>query len=151
MGILNQIKACYLLGFWTKIKACYLLGFWTKIPKISNLKSIFKPIRKFSRQTPNIAKFILSELQVCKVSRNLRNIFWSFIIHHSFIPINSARVQVSLPRRLILEESTPTGYPKPRRRAKEAGAHQVECTGCQHRGLGSHALRARQMTKTRPF
>ena len=67
-----------------KKTASYLLGFWTKILKISNLKSIFKPIRKFSRLTPNIKKITLGALKVCQVSRNLRNIFCSsFIIHHS--------------------------------------------------------------------
>ena len=67
--------------------ASYKWGFWTKIPKISNLKSIFKPIRKFSRLTPNIKKITLGALKVCQVSRNLRNIFCSssssFIIHSS--------------------------------------------------------------------
>ena len=42
-----------------KKMASYKLGFWTKIPKIPNLKSIFKPIRNFSRLTPNIKNVIL--------------------------------------------------------------------------------------------
>ena len=41
-----------------KKKACYLWGFWTKISKISNLKSIFKPIRKFSHWTATIKKYL---------------------------------------------------------------------------------------------
>ena len=82
----HEKKASYIWGFWTKShekKASYIWGFWTKIPKISNFKSIFKPIRKFSRLTPNIKKITLGALKVCQVSRNLRNIFCSsFIIHH---------------------------------------------------------------------
>ena len=50
-----------------------------------NFKSIFKPIRKFSRLIPKIKKITLDVLKLCQVSRNFRNIFFSFIIHSSFI------------------------------------------------------------------
>ena len=88
IGILKK-KACWIWGFWTKKKACWIWGFWTKIPKISNLKLIFKPIRKLFRKTPNISKFILSELHLKKFWAKSENFFFdhhppppSTTIHH---------------------------------------------------------------------
>ena len=56
-------------------------------PKFSTSKSIFRPIRKFSRLTPNIKKLTLGVLSMCKVSAKSENLFSSSFIHHSsFIP-----------------------------------------------------------------
>ena len=43
--------------------------------QISNLKSIFKPIRKLSHFFPKIKKITLGVLKVCKVSVKSKNIF----------------------------------------------------------------------------
>ena len=48
-----------------------------KNPKFSTSKSIFKPIRKFSRLTPNIKKLTFEVLSMCKVSAKSENLFWS--------------------------------------------------------------------------
>ena len=64
--------------------------FFPKYPRFWNLKSDFFPIEKLLHKTIFLANFIISELIMNKVSRDLRNIFFSssfIIIHHhsSFI------------------------------------------------------------------
>ena len=46
-----------------------------KNPKFSTSKSIFKPIRKFSRLTPNIKKSTLGVLSMCKFWEKSKNFF----------------------------------------------------------------------------
>ena len=59
-----------------------------KNPKFSTSKSIFKPIRKFSRLTPNIKKLTLRVLLISQVSAKSENLFFSSFIHSS-LPLAS--------------------------------------------------------------
>ena len=82
---------------------------FNKKPHFLKVEVGFFSDQKVYRLKIFLANFIVSELIMSEVSNDLRNIFFSFIIihHHSFIhhPINVARVQVSLPRRLGREEN----------------------------------------------
>ena len=60
--------------------------------QISNLKSIFKPIRKLSHFFPKIKKITLGVLKVCKVSAKSKDLFgYHPSIHHPSVRHNKKK------------------------------------------------------------
>merc|ERR1711949_112186 len=65
--------------FFFSKRACYLWGFrlfFSKFPGFSNLKLDFFPIEKLLHKTFFLANFIISELIMSEVSKDLRNLFF---------------------------------------------------------------------------
>ena len=125
------------------------MGFWANISNFQTWNRIYSenfPLFHFLRKFRN---FIYLSLQVCKVSAKKKNLFhhhhssWLTLQVYSVVPtctINSASVQVSLPRRLTLQVSTLPNY-------DDHGCRR----GCQGRGVAVRSTARRPFFKSEFF